>query len=257
MSKKSIFNKLVIYDIAQDVFLSSSKNNIQRNIIERDNIWMNADDVYTFDELTKNEIPLPIFDFIDIYRSNYKRFAKNTHTDIDTLLLKKKITKRDISLLPINNNTCYQLDRLFDNLNKPDEDTSHIKFNFPLSFGEKWNKYIPYFTDENFKIPGMNKDILSPVIDESPRPFLYVIYEDYTIAIIECANKMEILSKHLNLIYITGYKNGKFKKIIVAGEIVYNYTEKTIHYNFESGSIFGNIFFKNSELFTTNICMFE
>ena len=48
----------------------------------------------------------------------------------------------------------------------------------------------------------MNKDILSPIIDESPRPFLYVIYEDYTIAIIECANKIEILSKHLNLIYM-------------------------------------------------------
>ena len=69
MSKKSIFNKLVIYDISQDVFLPSTKNNIQRNIIiERDNIWMNADDVYTFDELIKNEIPLPVFDFINIYR---------------------------------------------------------------------------------------------------------------------------------------------------------------------------------------------
>lgn len=257
MSKTSIFNKLVIYDIKRDIFLSSSKSNVQKNISEKNLLWMTGEDLYTFSDFIKDDVPLPSFNFIDIYRSNYKRFIKNTknkeeYDRIETILSKKRITKRDIALLPINNNACFQLNTLFDTSAKIDNDASHIQFSFPLSFGEKWNKNIPYFTDTQFNIKDKD-DILSPIIEESPKPFLYVIYTDYTIAIIECINKLEMLSKHLNLIYLTGYKNTKYKKIILAGEIVYNYTEKTIHYNFESGSIFGNIFFKNSELFKTEI----
>ena len=257
MSKTSIFNKLVIYDIKRDIFLSSSKSNVQKNISDKNLLWMTGEDLYTFSDFIKDDVPLPSFNFIDIYRSNYKRFIKNTknkeeYDRIETILSKKRITKRDIALLPINNNACFQLNTLFDTSAKIDNDASHIQFSFPLSFGEKWNKNIPYFTDTQFNIKE-KEDILSPIIEESPKPFLYVIYTDYTIAIIECVNKLEMLSKHLNLIYLTGYKNTKYKKIILAGEIVYNYTEKTLHYNFESGSIFGNIFFKNSELFKTEI----
>ena len=261
MSKTSIFNKLVIYDTHRNLFLSSSKSNVQKNISDKKLLWMTTEDIYTFSDFIKNDVQLPSFHFIDIYRSNYKRFIKNTYNNnglslsyqhIEAILSKKRITKRDIALLPINNNTCYQLNTLFDDSAKIDNEFPHIQFSFPLSFGEKWNKNIPYFTDTQFNIKEKD-DILSPVIEESPKPFLYVIYTDYTIAIIECVNKLEMLSKHLNLIYLTGYKNTKYKKIILAGEIVYNYTEKTIHYNFESGSIFGNIFFKNSELFKAEI----